>query len=229
MNAEIVGPADSVYHCLQSEVELLERFRQRMAAFFGQWQVAMFKENERRNPKRRPPIGLRLIAAGEPLGKVVTTPRWDPQCHHFAVWSITCELLVEEPVLVGGVEAVRRKRQITVSGNDHCGWRWLRKFHKTGLQDTSRVVSTIRDFMEDSKAVLARSHGWCCVCGRKLTDGLSRSRGIGPECIKRSQSLLLAKPAQPLLCQESPGELFPVAAGPGWELPGAERGDDEPH
>jgi hypothetical protein len=32
--------------------------------------------------------------------------------------------------------------------------------------------------------VFARSHDSCCVCGRHLTDEQSRSRGIGPECIK---------------------------------------------
>jgi len=31
----------------------------------------------------------------------------------------------------------------------------------------------------------AKSSDFCCVCGRPMTDPLSRARGIGPECLTR--------------------------------------------
>lgn len=46
------------------------------------------------------------------------------------------------------------------------------------------ALGTMEDYLRDPRAVLARSHDNCCCCGRGLTDELSMSRGIGPECIK---------------------------------------------
>jgi hypothetical protein len=43
----------------------------------------------------------------------------------------------------------------------------------------------MRDFLDDHRTVFARSHDNCSCCGKALTDELSRSRGIGPECIKK--------------------------------------------
>src|SRR5262249_43717595 len=63
--------------------------------------------------------------------------------------------------------------------------------HKTAADDARRIIQTIRDFLDDSRAVLARSSDHCCVCGRGLTDELSRSRGIGPECFKRANIMAI--------------------------------------
>jgi hypothetical protein len=54
-------------------------------------------------------------------------------------------------------------------------------------RDAARVVETIHDFLDDAAAVFARSHDHCCICGRGLTDEVSRSRGIGPECVHKIQ------------------------------------------
>jgi hypothetical protein len=40
--------------------------------------------------------------------------------------------------------------------------------------------------LDDQGEVLARSRDRCCICGRKLTDELSCSRGIGPECYRNA-------------------------------------------
>jgi hypothetical protein len=53
-----------------------------------------------------------------------------------------------------------------------------------------QALQTIADYLADPATVFARSHGHCCICGRSLTDELSRSRGIGPECIKITPYML---------------------------------------
>jgi hypothetical protein len=58
--------------------------------------------------------------------------------------------------------------------------------YKSAEEDARRVVGTIREFLDDSRTVLARGYDHCCICGRGLTDELSRSRGIGPECIQKA-------------------------------------------
>jgi hypothetical protein len=64
-----------------------------------------------------------------------------------------------------------------------------------------RMAGVMREFLDDSRAVLARSRDSCAICGRPLTDGLSMARGIGPECIRWAGALWFvvegAGPIQP--------------------------------
>jgi hypothetical protein len=54
-----------------------------------------------------------------------------------------------------------------------------------GDQDKARIV---RDFYyafaADPLAIFALESENCCLCGKKLTDRVSRSRGIGPDCFR---------------------------------------------
>jgi hypothetical protein len=64
-------------------------------------------------------------------------------------------------------------------------WYHLGMIYSSAPRDAARLVETIHDFLDDAAAVFARSHDHCCICGRGLTDEVSRSRGIGPECVHK--------------------------------------------
>jgi hypothetical protein len=61
------------------------------------------------------------------------------------------------------------------------------------------LVQLLRDWRQNPGAVLARSTDHCCVCGRVLTDPISRGHGIGPECVRylpRQLGVLMAWAAE---------------------------------
>lgn len=68
--------------------------------------------------------------------------------------------------------------------------RAVNRIHTSAVTDLLTALGTMEDYLRDPRAVLARSHDNCCCCGRRLTDELSRSRGIGPECIKTIGSMM---------------------------------------
>jgi hypothetical protein len=73
--------------------------------------------------------------------------------------------------------------------------------YRSALDDAQRFIGTVREFLDNPGAVFARSHDACCICGRTLTDELSRSRGIGPECILKLD-VILCRPATKLVQPE---------------------------
>jgi hypothetical protein len=68
---------------------------------------------------------------------------------------------------------------------DDEGPRWKRWGCENGHTALELIAGTMTDFIEDPEGVFARSADRCCLCGRSLTDEVSRGRGIGPECIQR--------------------------------------------
>lgn len=58
----------------------------------------------------------------------------------------------------------------------------------TGLQALEDFVALVAEFPRNPEAVFARSPTHCCMCGKRLADAVSRSRGIGPECYGAIQS-----------------------------------------
>jgi hypothetical protein len=139
--------------------------------------------------RRKPNISLRLIADGLPAVKLIALPHWCAHSKRLQCGLVRCELLVErELTSAGGQVGKNRQQQIVVSLRPERVD--LKRYRRSAEEDVHRVVQTIRSFLSDRRAVLARSHDNCCVCGRALTDELSRSRGIGPECIKVAPFLL---------------------------------------
>jgi hypothetical protein len=140
-------------------------------------------EGEAHTYTRRPITGLRLITKGEPPSKLIALPAWDSRGKTIDCSIIRCELMAEKSAVVGAHHVQKWDVLFACRINSrglHCN-----QFrYRTGLGDLDRVVSTIRDYQQDRRAVLARSYDHCSICQRKLTDGLSRSRGIGPECIR---------------------------------------------
>jgi hypothetical protein len=183
----------SAYQALSDNSRLIRGFKNKAAAMF----TAML-EGKEQPYKRRPPVSLRLICTGDPLAKVVVHPGWSS--HHKAVLTdrVYCELLQEEATKAfvrdgeekKEVDARQFSRQLSMSLEGPSTPSLSRFYYSSVIRDVARIIEVMHDFLDDHRAVFARAHDNCCCCGKKLTDELSHSRGIGPECIK---GMLLAK------------------------------------
>jgi hypothetical protein len=196
--AEVRRRADAV---LAGNADLLEHFRVTLWGLFRPMvQKAAALESERhrvvmriyfgKRPdgtsfKRKPNISLRLIADGAPPAKLIVLPYWSAHGKYVHHQRLAWELLVELDVKTPKGPAKNWRK----SGNGLLSPETAPRMgtiYPTAEEDARRVVATVRSFLEDAKAVLARSRDNCCICGRALTDELSRSRGIGPECIEKT-------------------------------------------
>jgi hypothetical protein len=171
-----------------------ERFRDAAEAIFRpMWD----KVQEERSPvMRRPNISLRLIA--DPTAKLLVLPKWSKakgllHCADLRLEFLT-ETLVETPD--GDARNWSKRLEFDILPKDTMKFSrddtpqlepnvfQLRRYGADAVEVLRRAVAVMDDFLDDRRAVFARSHDSCCVCGRHLTDEQSRSRGIGPECIK---------------------------------------------
>lgn len=161
--------------CLTANTNV-EAFRQQMRTLF----TAMLEGTE---PPylRRPTASLRLICHTQPPSKLVVHPGWI--CRRSVdLDRIDCELLQERITTVKGQPARKFDRLLTFRVTPE--ERAVSLIHASAVNDVVTVLGTMDDFLNAPTSVLARSHDHCCCCGRGLRDELSRSRGIGPECIK---------------------------------------------
>ena len=69
---------------------------------------------------------------------------------------------------------------------------WYYRYAPAAVREFLRVAET---FTTSPWQVFARSVDNCCCCGRALTDGTSRSRGVGPECLRSAALCFGAEPA----------------------------------
>jgi hypothetical protein len=180
--AEIRSAADDV---LRENAPILDAFRHHLTALFE----AMRQDKE---PfKRRPNISLRLIALGDPPAKVITLPhvRHDATGGYLIPSNHTIELMEKDTIRVKhkgeDKDADQLCRKLTFNNTADFP-PTVGRIYKSAVDDARRIIATIRDFLDDSRSVLARGCDHCCICGRHLTDELSRSRGIGPECIQKT-------------------------------------------
>jgi len=58
-------------------------------------------------------------------------------------------------------------------------------YHKASPDALNKFAELVDTFVRSPEKVFEASKDHCCFCGRKLTDQLSRCRGIGPECLER--------------------------------------------
>jgi hypothetical protein len=169
---------------LADNAAILQAFRERTATLFR----AMLKDAQQPF-KRRPPVSLRLICEGDPPAKLIVHPDWDRYKKAVNPEFACCELLEERFVTVQGQRAKKLSERINFRIGDKPQYLNHRPrvglMHQTGVSDARRAIEVIREFVNDHRVIFARSHDHCCICGKALTDELSRSRGIGPECIKK--------------------------------------------
>jgi hypothetical protein len=139
--------------------------------------------------ERKPHISITLVTLGEPRAKIAIRPCWQTTYGEKKTLSLLpdrvhIELLVErlewknsEQIVAThkDLELVLYKTKVSMG-----------RYYPNRVEECiGRVVETMTAFMIDPEPVLARSCDHCCVCGRGLTDETSRSRGIGPECLKK--------------------------------------------
>lgn len=61
----------------------------------------------------------------------------------------------------------------------------LRRWWKNPVRNDSEIEilhQTLIRFVENPLLALRMGSGWCAICGRRLSDAESVSRGVGPEC-----------------------------------------------
>jgi hypothetical protein len=166
----------------------VEAFRHQMRTIF----TAMLEGSE---PPymRRPTASLRLICQTVPASKLIVHPGWSwrragvpgfycPRHGIVDLDRIDCELLQERITTVEGQPVRKFDRLLTLRVTPE--ERAVNLIHTSAVNDVLTALGTMEDFLNDPKSLLALSHDNCCCCGRGLRDELSRSRGIGPECIK---------------------------------------------
>ncbi|MCA9019265.1 MAG: hypothetical protein KDA74_03935, partial [Planctomycetaceae bacterium] len=115
--------------------------------------------------KRRPRMAARL-----PHGDYVFSvrPSWDRR-------SLDCEIVTVEAIFQQDIRAM----VLTLD----------RKGPHISMLSCRYVDDAIINFLELARffplmpwTCFARSTDRCCICGRVLTDPVSRARGVGPEC-----------------------------------------------
>lgn len=159
----------------------LEPDKQSILAFHDIAERIFREKTEGATYKRKPGVALRLQ---EDNVRLTATPSWNKYAKTLNCSELRLELLTEQKATTGGKEGIKLD--------------WLFHFKLTPdwpptltkmhiwppCEDTSAFCRIIRDFVQDPLAVLGRNSDNCGICGRCLTDGASRSRGIGPECIR---------------------------------------------
>jgi hypothetical protein len=145
---------------------------------------------------RRPNISLALVDAGPPLLRVALRPFWHKRggVKVMDAGETTAEVLVSRLRWVSAAtgepaEAVAEHKELAAALS-HAPRRGRRQAHATrwslwyGVAAAGRLVRLAGDFLANPAAVAARSADRCSICRRRLTDEVSRSRGVGPECLE---------------------------------------------
>jgi hypothetical protein len=128
---------------------------------------------------RRPPIAVRLLDGDEHVYTI--RPGWQTPCRWMNDPPYPGELLFGK-LYVDAIHQTYGK----------CAKFWFDDMtvHLTSWYP-SRFFAALENFAQTSKEfvlfpwqVFSRSKDRCCICGKGLTDEISRGRGIGPECLR---------------------------------------------
>ncbi len=155
------------------EAELFEPLRSWMEDYFG---LASFGETY----TRRPTLGLRVYA-GHDLYLAVR-PGWNPVKNVIFPATTILELIPEgkKPLLTLCCCSLVKLRGSIFKSSD---------LNEQNLWTMKTIVKKLLLSPEKTIADSAQS-GRCVCCRRALTDVISRTRGIGPECVKWYGDLL---------------------------------------
>jgi hypothetical protein len=159
------------------------------------------------NLERRPPVALCLrdpdhvftLKPGfrQPVKRlvngIVTFAEYGQM--EFDALYIDCVSVVEMPPL-DGRPVLRHQRacklRLDESGRLSQSGTW---YYRYGPIAVHEFVNTVNDFILFPWQIFSRSKDRCCCCGKPLTDEISRSRGVGPECL-RSAALCFGEPVK---------------------------------
>jgi hypothetical protein len=127
--------------------------------------------------QRRPTLGLNLPAPGDPPLWLSIRPRWDRWHKAVDTGIVEMEVIAERDL------ADRPAREVTIqlsADKAHIS-SWA---INTAEAQLPRALAVLDNFLADPDQVFAKSAESCCVCHKTLTDPVSRSRGVGPECLR---------------------------------------------
>ncbi len=141
----------------------LEGFRAVAAGFFKKFAKPPYN--------RRPNLGLRL-----PGESCVISVR--------PSWSWTHKQLDCEKVLV---ECITDDKLLSITLKPGELPRYSQISLRYGDVALERLLQVVRTFVKEPKRAFTGGQDFCCICGRRLTDEASRTRGIGPECLVKYQ------------------------------------------
>jgi len=129
---------------------------------------------------RKPPIGLRFRLGPNVLA--ICSPRFDYGSKTVLCRSQTIELIKQEQTERKGEQFFRPVKRLGISLSDK-GNHMTRWYRNTLADDALQLLTGIERFLQHpNQQMEGMSH--CAVCGRVLSDGQSRARGVGPECIE---------------------------------------------
>ena len=126
---------------------------------------------------RKPPINLRLLSHDGNY-RVCISPSWDSRFYQIGS-KIRIEVMRQE-LLDTGLYHFRKAMTVMVSEST---LKLCSVYSKHLVNATDAMASVFTEFIKDPESVLARDSNHCACCGRALTDGTSRARGVGPECV----------------------------------------------
>jgi hypothetical protein len=167
---------DRAQEALQTHADLWERVRVFVADFFAE-QVGPGPHT------RRPSVALRLPATGEHPARLVLRPAWCNTGKCPTPGVVEAELVTEQLKVSGKLFPCR---ELTVSIRT-TGCRLTRAYLSRLGELLSRSAAAAERFLADPMGTFAGSAGNCCICGKGLSDPVSRGRGIGPECHKTAE------------------------------------------
>lgn len=137
--------------------------------------------------KRRPPLGLRFQL--DDLTRLVLKPRLNSSPSGWKIAQyIDVEMRTRLDTTVSKFPALEIKARL-LEGNIIKPVRWWRDEDKT-RQAFDKLEAALKQLASSPESIFEQSKYWCCICGRKLSDPVSQSRGIGPECVKTGDALL---------------------------------------
>lgn len=149
---------------------------------------------------RRPPVAIRLLDGGDHVYTI--RPGWkSPSVRYREKQTSDRKLPLSAATFGERFEKIQQfgrfqfdKLYVDAIHQNH-GKCATFNFDDTKLSLTSwyhtRYFEALENFAQTSKEfvlfpwqVLSRSKDHCCICGKNLTDEISRGRGIGPDCLR---------------------------------------------
>jgi hypothetical protein len=131
---------------------------------------------------RRPLIGLRLQLPDNMT--LAIRPGWTPKYNTFEGDKLVAhpgklKTYIIELELLGPGKLLRLRLQESMAP------RIMGSIYVNSCRKHLQImVETARDLLLNPTAVFARQADKCCCCGRSLDQVESRTRGIGPECLR---------------------------------------------
>lgn len=145
--------------------------------------------------ERRPTLGLRLHRDGRTIairpGWIPTRAKMDYTTHpptrqikelgRLVPSTVTCEVIGPPKLLSVRLEPLTVTPTGVVYPHSHD-------------ESFRTLLETIHYFMVDPASVFRDCADSCGICHKTLTDNVSQTRGIGPECIQRCHYFATTKP-----------------------------------